>query len=142
MRLFKTVRIQTAVSLLTMIVRWDLQRLRESHYNERLRSRYSSTSKAIPSNSGNVNLNSSSTSSQAPVNSDNNSNDVSSFYPSPNILKYIEVSERLPVVAFGHCIPDLPAKDFTLPWSSSNNSNSSKAPATNPVKAVSKKNPL
>lgn len=96
--------------------RWDIQRLRQDNYNERLRSRYSSNSKTIVNN----NLNSSSTlnlSSQN-ANSSDNSNDVSSFYPSPNILKYIEISDAIPVVAFGQTIPELPVTNFSLPWNS------------------------
>lgn len=94
--------------------RWDCQRLRERLNNEKLRSgRYSSNSKLI-----NSNLNSSTSNSQI-VNNDSQGeipNTNNSFYPNPNILKYIEVSDSLPVIAFGQPIPELKQTHLKLPW--------------------------
>lgn len=99
--------------------------MRELKNNERLRSGRYGKHQLV----SNVNA-----SSSQIVNNDNNSNDVSSFYPRPNILKYIEVSDVLPVVAFGHPIPELPPKNFQLPW---NNNSSNKVNVKN-VKVTKK----
>lgn len=84
--------------------RWDMQRIRELKLNERLRSgRYS---KGLPSST----IYSSTNPPQPDFSNE------TSFYPEPKDAEYIEVSDRLPVVAFGHPIPKLPETYFTLPW--------------------------
>lgn len=88
------------------------QRLRELKNNERLRSSTRYSSKQIVNSNSNVN---STTSSQLNASNDN-SNEMTSFYPAPNILKYIEITDKLPVVAFGQPIPELQKKHFQLPW--------------------------
>ena len=36
--------------------------------------------------------------------------------PLPELATHIQVSEKLPVNAFGYCVPMFPKQDFSLPW--------------------------
>ncbi|KAG8180848.1 hypothetical protein JTE90_005932 [Oedothorax gibbosus] len=66
--------------------RWDLQRLREQRARTERRRR--KKEKKEPT----------------------------SFYPDPQSVEFIEVTDKLPVIAFGHPIPVLEPSDFSLPW--------------------------
>jgi hypothetical protein len=41
---------------------------------------------------------------------------ITSFFPNPESIKFIQISDDLPVSAFGEQIPKLQPKDFCLPW--------------------------
>lgn len=41
---------------------------------------------------------------------------ITSFFPDPESIKFIQISDDLPVSAFGEQIPKLPPKDFSIPW--------------------------
>lgn len=41
---------------------------------------------------------------------------VTGLQPVPELATHIHVSEKLPVNAFGFCVPMIPKKDFSLPW--------------------------
>lgn len=45
-----------------------------------------------------------------------NKEDPMSFLPDPEQLKFIDVSEKLPVIAFGHLIPHFQPCEFALTW--------------------------
>jgi male-specific lethal 1 len=76
--------------------KWDLMRIREQKTIERLKKRHEGY--VAESSSGGENL-------------------TTSFYPSPDNVRFIQISEEIPVQAFGDDIPAIPAKEFTLPWS-------------------------
>jgi male-specific lethal 1 len=81
--------------------RWDIQRLREQKHNERLRTgRYYSPSVFEKTTDTKK--------STKP--------EITSFYPEAKEAHLIEVCDKLPLIAFGHPIPKLPEKPFTLPW--------------------------
>ncbi|XP_074601382.1 male-specific lethal 1 [Brevipalpus obovatus] len=81
--------------------RWDIQRLREQRQNEKLRTgRYQNAYYDKP-----------------PFCKKEGNHDLVSFFPDPKEVKFIEVSGKLPVMAFGLPIPALPAAPFSLPWS-------------------------
>lgn len=74
--------------------RWDIQRIREQRMYQRLQQR----------------------TEKKKVNVQESQPEVSSFYPDPENVEYIEVTPFLPVVAFGQPLPNLPAQNFKLPW--------------------------
>ncbi|CAG2169137.1 unnamed protein product [Oppiella nova] len=84
--------------------RWDIQRLREQRHNERLRTgRYYSQSLGNCVN-------------EKPTDLKKQSSEFTSFYPEITSLHSLEVTDKLPIIAFGHPIPKLPTKYFSLPW--------------------------
>ncbi|XP_035208954.1 male-specific lethal 1 homolog isoform X2 [Stegodyphus dumicola] len=87
--------------------RWDMQRLREQKASEKLK--YKQTRDADKESENHVQRKS------------------QSFYPNPRhmslslAVEFIEVTEQLPVLAFGHPIPLFQPSEFTLPWRCSEN---------------------
>jgi PEHE domain len=87
--------------------KWDQQRIREQKNIERLRKRHlkeeyaeiASVSAKIPKI-------------------------MRSFFPNVEAIKFIQISDDLPISAFGEQIPKLLPKDFSLPWLSDNDDNS------------------
>lgn len=88
--------------------KWDQQRIREQKNIERLRKRHlkeeypevASVSAKIPKV-------------------------MKSFFPDVETIKFIQISDDLPISAFGEQIPKMQPKDFSLPWlSDSENDNS------------------
>lgn len=120
--------------------RWDLQRLRQQRQVERLRARYDSSDPTNPNNhihkSSLKKLNSTNKTINKGLNSMNDcptgdafansdssmntkSNETDWLYtlqPLPELATHIQVSEKLPVNAFGYSVPMLPKQDFSLPW--------------------------
>lgn len=87
--------------------KWDQQRIREQKNIERLRKRHlkeeyaeiASVSAKIPKV-------------------------MKSFFPDVETIKFIQISDDLPISAFGEQIPKLQPKDFSLPWLSDNDNDS------------------
>lgn len=77
--------------------KWDAQRIREQRHIEKLRQRQDKIN--------NIN-----------AKNDNNSEEIESFWPSTDDVKFIEVCDELPISAFGCPIPKLPPSEFKLPW--------------------------
>ncbi|CAG5008183.1 unnamed protein product [Parnassius apollo] len=72
-------------------LRWHMRRVREQRHVERLRQRQRASWATRPA--------------------------VFSVWPRPLAdARYIEITDTLPVIAFGEPMPDLPCKDFMLPW--------------------------
>lgn len=88
--------------------KWDQQRIREQKTIERLRKRHlkeeyaelASTSAKIPKT-------------------------MTSFFPDIDAIKFIQISDDLPISVFGEQIPKLQPKDFSLPWLSDNDNDNS-----------------
>ncbi|XP_054156523.1 rhoGEF domain-containing protein gxcI-like [Oppia nitens] len=97
--------------------RWDIQRLREQRHNEKLRTGryYSSSLGNCVGGVGGSGIGGGDKQSD-PKKDNNNDPDFLSFYPDIDDLQSLEVTEKIPVIAFGHPIPKLPSKSFTLPW--------------------------
>lgn len=76
--------------------KWDVQRIREQRTIERLKRRHCKKDEL--------------------ENSQKDAEDLGTFYPLAENIKFIQVTEELPVQAFGEAIPLLSASDFTLPW--------------------------
>lgn len=74
--------------------RWDLQRSREQAAYEKLKEKEKG----------------------AETSKEENSNTVESFYPSLDDITHVEITDRIPVMAFGHGVPKLDSTDFKLPW--------------------------
>ncbi|XP_033761371.1 male-specific lethal 1 homolog [Pecten maximus] len=76
--------------------RWDLQRIREQKIYEKLKEK----------ERGEV------------CNKDEGqqSNSLESFYPSLDTITHIEVTNKIPVMVFGHPVPSLDKTEFSLPW--------------------------
>ncbi|CAG2112989.1 unnamed protein product [Medioppia subpectinata] len=85
--------------------RWDIQRLREQRQNEKLRTGryYSSSLTNCVNNDKSTDLK-------------KESQEFTSFYPDIKSLQSLEVTDKIPVIAFGHPIPKLALKYFSLPW--------------------------
>lgn len=81
--------------------KWDVQRLREQKQVERLKKRYQKDEY-----------------DEKDQKSEHKS--ITSFYPSADNIKYIQIVDELPVLAFGEPIPSLPDVDFALAWMISN----------------------
>lgn len=79
--------------------KWDVQRLREQKQVERLKKRY--LKDEYDEKDPKLEQKS-----------------ITSFYPSADNIKYIQIVEELPVLAFGEPIPCLPESDFALSWMS------------------------
>lgn len=75
--------------------KWDVQRIREIRNIERLKRRHCKPE--AESNEQTV-------------------DGMTSFYPSPENVKYVQVADELPVVAFGEPIHVPPSAEFSLPW--------------------------
>uniref|UniRef100_A0A2R5LF52 PEHE domain-containing protein n=1 Tax=Ornithodoros turicata TaxID=34597 RepID=A0A2R5LF52_9ACAR len=75
--------------------RWDIQRLREQRRTERLLQRQRASQEDAD---------------------DIRKRQLGSFFFSPKNVHCIEVTDKLPVVAFGHPVPSLQAEEFSLPW--------------------------
>ncbi|XP_055387303.1 uncharacterized protein LOC129615910 [Condylostylus longicornis] len=74
--------------------KWDVQRIREQRTIERLKRRHCK---------------------EEIVETENQ--ELASFYPTPDQIKFIQISEELPVEAFGgELIPRLNPSEFQLPW--------------------------
>ncbi|KAK3108461.1 hypothetical protein FSP39_008351 [Pinctada imbricata] len=71
--------------------RWDLQRMREQKIYDKLREKEATCSKKEEET-------------------------LESFYPRLEDITHIEVSDFVPVMAFGHPLPSLNKVDFELPW--------------------------
>ncbi|KAI1285119.1 Male-specific lethal 1-like 1 [Halotydeus destructor] len=83
--------------------RWDLQRLREQKHMDKLKQgRYYSGSAFIGP--------------EKPSIAKKKMPEIESFYPEPHDAHFIEVCDKLPLIAFGHPIPKLSEKPFCLPW--------------------------
>lgn len=50
---------------------------------------------------------------------------MKSFFPDVETIKFIQISDDLPISAFGEQIPKLQQKDFSLPWLSDNDNDNS-----------------
>lgn len=90
--------------------KWDVQRLREQKQVERLKKRY--LKDEYEEKEPNLEYKS-----------------ITSFYPSPENIKYIQIVEDIPVLAFGEPIPSIPEGDFKLSWLS-NTDKSNLSPTT------------
>ncbi|XP_063703921.1 male-specific lethal 1-like 1 [Culicoides brevitarsis] len=77
--------------------KWDVQRLREQKQVERLKKRYQKDEY-----------------DERDQKAEHKS--ITSFYPSPENIMFIQIVDELPVLAFGDPIPALPESDFTLTW--------------------------
>lgn len=74
--------------------KWDVQRIREQRTIERLKRRHCKDE----------------------LNQQTTGNEIVSFFPSIDQLKTIQITDDLPVSAFGEMIPLIPAVEFALPW--------------------------
>lgn len=74
--------------------KWDVQRIREQRTIERLKRRHC----------------------KEELNFTRESDEIYSFFPSIDSLKTIQITNEIPVVAFGEGIPELPVTEFVLPW--------------------------
>ncbi|KAL9706328.1 hypothetical protein quinque_009846 [Culex quinquefasciatus] len=72
--------------------KWDVQRIREQKTIERLKKRHLKTDP------------------------DSEQKNIVSFYPLVDSIKYVQVTDEIPVQAFGELIPILPTSSFSLPW--------------------------
>ena len=84
--------------------KWDVQRIREQRTIERLKRRH--CKQEILENVETVETES----------------NLCSFFPAADSIKFIEITDDLPVQAFGETIPLLQPTEFTLPWSCYNSS--------------------
>lgn len=75
--------------------KWDVQRIREIRNIERLKRRHCKNE--VESN-------------------EQTAEGMTSFYPSPENVKYVQVADELPVVAFGEPINVPLSAEFSLPW--------------------------
>lgn len=78
--------------------KWDVQRIREQRNIERLKRRHI---KEVPVDDGKE-----------------TEGEMRSFYPSADNIRFIQISDELPVQAFGELIPALSPSYFLLPWHS------------------------
>lgn len=74
--------------------KWDVQRIREQRTIERLKKRHCKDE----------------------VIQQKEENEIFSFFPSADQLRSIQISDELPVSAFGELVPLLPESEFVLPW--------------------------
>lgn len=88
--------------------KWDQQRIREQKNIERLRKRHLKEEYAEMA----------SVSAKIPK-------VMTSFFPDIDKIKFIQISDDLPISAFGEQIPKLQPKDFSLPWLSDNDNDNS-----------------
>lgn len=81
------------------IKRWDLQRVRKEREHQKLLKRYEEKE---------VKWHNQNTEGTREV--------ITSFMPSVDNLEVIELTDDLPVIAFGQPVPNLPRAEFKLPW--------------------------
>lgn len=74
--------------------KWDVQRIREQRTIERLKRRHCKDE----------------------LNDQKDSEEIISFFPLADNLKVIQLTDYMPVSAFGECIPALQPEEFSLPW--------------------------
>lgn len=74
--------------------RWDLQRLREQKIYEKLKEKEMTAENLKKGEDQHV----------------------ESFYPLLDDITHIEVCNKIPVMAFGHALPNLKSEEFDLPW--------------------------
>lgn len=74
--------------------KWDVQRIREQRTIERLKRRHC----------------------KEELTDQRDSEEIQSFFPEACNMKVIQITDDLPVAAFGECIPMLSTADFALPW--------------------------
>jgi PEHE domain len=79
--------------------KWDQQRIREQKNIERLKKRHLKEEYA-----------------EMMINNNKIQKTMSSFFPDVKTIKFIQISDDLPISAFGEQIPKLAPKDFSLPW--------------------------
>lgn len=87
--------------------KWDQQRIREQKNIERLKKRHLKEEYAEMMSLNNKVKKS-----------------MTSFFPDIKTIKFIQISDDLPICAFGQQIPKLTPKDFSLPWMSEEVDNS------------------
>lgn len=75
--------------------KWDIQRIREQRNVERLRRRLLK---------------------DEPTDVADGAEDVGSFYPPAENIKFVQITDDLPIQAFGEFIPVISAAEFGLPW--------------------------
>lgn len=80
--------------------RWDVQRIREQRQLERLRQRQ-----------------------RKGEGGDDETEELTTFWPHPDEVQYIQVAEMLPVSAFGCPLPYFKPTEFSLPWLSTDKEN-------------------
>ncbi|XP_044729150.1 male-specific lethal 1-like 1 isoform X2 [Chrysoperla carnea] len=102
--------------------RWDVQRIREQRHIEKLKQRQERVGSGGRTD-------------------DHISEPPNSLWPSLDDIKYIEITEHLPVTAFGVPIAQFTPSEFSLPWlnesSNSNNNTSTNIPSTKKSKKKS-----
>lgn len=76
--------------------RWDVQRIREQRVIEKLKQRQE---KIASGSKG-----------------ENSDESFTSLWPKLEDVKFLEISEELPVSAFGHPVPKITINNFGLPW--------------------------
>lgn len=91
--------------------KWDVQRLREQKQVERLKKRYLKDEY-----------------DEKEQKMEHKS--ITSFYPSADQIKYIQIVEELPVLAFGEPIPSIPETDFALAWKPNTEKSNEMSPTT------------
>ncbi|CAD7079447.1 unnamed protein product [Hermetia illucens] len=74
--------------------KWDVQRIREQRTIERLKRRHC----------------------KEQIVDTEESQIQNSFYPNPESIKFIQITEEIPVNAFGEIIPSVKENGFNLPW--------------------------
>ncbi|XP_065840125.1 male-specific lethal 1-like 1 [Oscarella lobularis] len=89
------------------IKRWDVQRARQKMREEALKKHYQSNSHLW------------NTPTQSPQKSEGGKRQT--FFPSLDKVKFIEVTDKIPVMAFGELLPILEPRDFELPWFDASN---------------------
>lgn len=75
--------------------KWDIQRIREQRNVERLRRRLLK---------------------DEPAEAADGAEDVGTFYPPAENIKFVQITDDLPIQAFGEFIPVISAIEFGLPW--------------------------
>lgn len=86
--------------------KWDLMRFREQKNIERLKKRHFKEEYAEEATS-----------------SKQIKKTMTSFFPDAEAIKFIQISDDLPISAFGEQIPKMQPKDFSLPWLACDNEN-------------------
>ncbi|OWF40689.1 Male-specific lethal 1-like 1 [Mizuhopecten yessoensis] len=75
--------------------RWDLQRIREQKIYEKLKEKERG---------------------EVCTKDEGQQSTLESFYPSLDNITHIEVTNKIPVMVFGHPVPNLDKMEFSLPW--------------------------
>lgn len=111
--------------------RWDMQRIREQVNLQRLKARYeqpehltkyssvtngSSKKNSTKSKKKGKGKNSKKGAEDKGTKEEDEDQMSESLYPDPVNITHIEVSDKLPLCAFGLPIPIVPAEEFSIPW--------------------------